>query len=155
MSTLHLGPTPATYLFVPGHRPELIAKARRSAADAVVIDLEDAVAPDQRPAARAATAAALAEHAAEPPASGQQLWVRVNAAGSAEAEADLAALGRAAHARPAAEGDRPGGDRLAGRAGTAAGGHAAGGRVARPGCWPRRRWPRTRWWSGSGSAAWT
>ena len=94
------GPAPATYLFVPGHRPELIAKARRSAADAVVIDLEDAVAPEQRPAARAATAAALAEHAAEPPASGQQLWVRVNAAGSPEAEADLAAIGELlTHAR--------------------------------------------------------
>jgi citrate lyase subunit beta / citryl-CoA lyase len=87
------GPAPTTYLFVPGHRPELIAKARRSAADAVVIDLEDAVAPEQRPAARAATAAALAEHAAEPPESGQRLWVRVNAAGSPEAEADLAVLG--------------------------------------------------------------
>lgn len=93
-------PAPATYLFVPGHRPELIAKARRSVADAVVIDLEDAVAPDQRPAARAATAEALAAHAAEPPESGQQLWVRVNAAGSAEAEADLAALGELlTHAR--------------------------------------------------------
>ncbi len=88
---------PATYLFVPGHRPELIAKARRSAADAVVIDLEDAVAPEQRPAARAATAAALAEPASE---TGQQLWVRINAAGSAEAEADLAALGELlTHAR--------------------------------------------------------
>lgn len=89
--------TPATYLFVPGHRPELIAKARRSAADAVVIDLEDAVAPEQRPTARAATAAALAEPASE---TGQQLWVRINAAGSAEAEADLAALGELlTHAR--------------------------------------------------------
>ena len=88
---------PTTYLFVPGHRPELIAKARRSAADAVVIDLEDAVAPEQRPAARAATAAALAEPASE---TGQQLWVRINAAGSAEAEADLAALGELlTHAR--------------------------------------------------------
>ena len=91
---------PSTYLFVPGHRPELIGKARRSAADAVVIDLEDAVAPDQRPAARAATAAALAEHAATPPTSGQQLWVRINAAGSEAAEADLAALGELlTHAR--------------------------------------------------------
>lgn len=92
--------TPATYLFVPGHRPELIAKARRSAADAVVVDLEDAVAPDQRPAARRAAAAALREHAEHPPASGQQLWVRVNAAGSAEAEADLAVVGELlTHAR--------------------------------------------------------
>lgn len=94
------GPPPASYLFVPGHRPELIAKARQSSADAVVIDLEDAVAPEQRPAARAAAAAALAEHARRSPASRQQLWVRVNAAGSAEAEADLAALGELlTHAR--------------------------------------------------------
>ena len=87
------GPAPSTYLFVPGHLPELIAKARRSAADAVVVDLEDAVAPEQRPAAREATAQALAAHAERPPATGQQLWVRINAAGSAEAEADLAVLG--------------------------------------------------------------
>jgi citrate lyase subunit beta/citryl-CoA lyase len=84
-----IGPAPSTYLFVPGHRPDLIAKARRSAADAVVIDLEDAVAPEQRPAARVATAAVLAEHAElldmeSAPTSAQQLWVRVNAAGSAE-----------------------------------------------------------------------
>jgi citrate lyase subunit beta / citryl-CoA lyase len=87
------GPAPSTYLFVPGNRPELIDKARRSAAGAVVVDLEDAVAPEQRPAAREATARALVAHAERPPATGQQLWVRINAAGSAEAEADLAVLG--------------------------------------------------------------
>ncbi|WP_214365338.1 HpcH/HpaI aldolase/citrate lyase family protein [Pseudonocardia sp. H11422] len=95
-----IGPAPATYLFVPGHRPELIAKARRSAADAVVIDLEDAVPPGQRPAARETTAQALREHAGHPPVTGQQLWVRVNAAGGAEAEADLEAVGELlTHAR--------------------------------------------------------
>lgn len=83
--------TPVSYLFVPGHRPELIAKARRSAADAVVIDLEDAVAPGDRPAARLAAAAALRENADAP--TEQQLWVRINAAGTPEAEADLAAIG--------------------------------------------------------------
>jgi citrate lyase subunit beta/citryl-CoA lyase len=48
-----------SYLFVPGDRPERIAKARASGADAVVVDLEDAVAPANKAAARAAVAGAL------------------------------------------------------------------------------------------------
>jgi citrate lyase beta subunit len=40
-------------LFVPASRPDMIAKASRSAADAVCLDLEDAVAPDQKEASRA------------------------------------------------------------------------------------------------------
>ena len=40
-------------LFVPGSRPDMIAKAARSAADALCLDLEDAVAPEQKEAARA------------------------------------------------------------------------------------------------------
>ena len=45
-------PLPVTYLFVPGNRPERFAKAIASGADAVIIDLEDAVAPDDKVAAR-------------------------------------------------------------------------------------------------------
>lgn len=41
-----------TYLFVPGNRPERFAKALASGADAVVLDLEDAVAEDAKAAAR-------------------------------------------------------------------------------------------------------
>ena len=41
-------------LFVPGSRPEFFEKAMRSAADALTFDLEDAVAPAQKPAARRA-----------------------------------------------------------------------------------------------------
>lgn len=41
-----------TFLFVPANRPERFAKALASGADAVIIDLEDAVAPDDKPAAR-------------------------------------------------------------------------------------------------------
>ncbi len=45
---------PRTYLFVPGDRPERFDKALASGADAVVLDLEDAVAPErQEPRARA------------------------------------------------------------------------------------------------------
>ena len=48
--------TPRTYLFVPGNRPERFAKALASGADAVVLDLEDAVAPAAKDAARDAIA---------------------------------------------------------------------------------------------------
>ena len=53
-------PAPRSYLFVPGDRPERYAKALASGADAIVLDLEDAVAPAAKPAARAAIAAWLA-----------------------------------------------------------------------------------------------
>ena len=45
-----------TYLFVPGNRPERIAKALATGADAVIVDLEDAVPPAEKEAARAAVA---------------------------------------------------------------------------------------------------
>ena len=51
---------PRTYLFVPGDRPERFAKALASGADAVVIDLEDAVGPAAKPAAREAVSSFLA-----------------------------------------------------------------------------------------------
>lgn len=47
-------------LSVPGSRPERIAKAVASAADVVLIDLEDAVAPAEKTAARAQVVQALA-----------------------------------------------------------------------------------------------
>lgn len=45
---------PVTYLFVPGNRPERFAKALASGAGAVILDLEDAVAPADKPLARRA-----------------------------------------------------------------------------------------------------
>lgn len=47
-----------TYLFVPGDRPDRFAKAQASGADRVILDLEDAVRPDQKAAARDAILAA-------------------------------------------------------------------------------------------------
>lgn len=47
---------PLTYLFVPGNRPERFAKALASGADRVILDLEDAVAPDDKAKARGAIA---------------------------------------------------------------------------------------------------
>ena len=64
-------PAARSYLFVPGDRPERFDKAWASRADAVIIDLEDAVAPDKKVQARAAIAAWL--DASRP------VWVRVNA----------------------------------------------------------------------------
>ena len=42
-----------TTLFVPASRPDMIPKAAASAADAVCLDLEDAVAPNEKAASRA------------------------------------------------------------------------------------------------------
>ncbi|GAB2740027.1 HpcH/HpaI aldolase/citrate lyase family protein [Nocardioides pakistanensis] len=53
--------TALTWLFVPGDRPERFAKAAAAGADVVVLDLEDAVAPDAKDAARAAVAGWLDE----------------------------------------------------------------------------------------------
>ena len=50
---------PRSYLFVPGNRPDRFLKACNSGADAVIVDLEDAVPPAERIAARAAVAAWL------------------------------------------------------------------------------------------------
>jgi citrate lyase subunit beta / citryl-CoA lyase len=61
-----------TYLFVPGNRPERIAKALATGADAVIVDLEDAVPPAEKEAARAAVADRLS---AESP-----VLIRVNGA---------------------------------------------------------------------------
>lgn len=43
---------PVTYLFVPGNRPERFSKALAAGAGAVILDLEDAVEPDGKTAAR-------------------------------------------------------------------------------------------------------
>jgi malyl-CoA/(S)-citramalyl-CoA lyase len=48
-------------LFVPGNRPDMAAKAAASAADAVCLDLEDAVAPDDKATARGAIVNTLRE----------------------------------------------------------------------------------------------
>ena len=50
----------STFLFVPGDRPERFDKAFGTDADVVIIDLEDAVAPENKSSARESTLAALA-----------------------------------------------------------------------------------------------
>ncbi len=52
---------PLTWLYVPGDRPNVVAKALDSGADVVLIDLEDAVAPDRKAYALDATVELLAD----------------------------------------------------------------------------------------------
>ena len=78
---------PRTYLFVPGDRPERFSKALASGADAIVIDLEDAVAPAAKDAARATVAAWLGTE----PERGRVV-VRINDEAAPGFAADLAML---------------------------------------------------------------
>lgn len=80
---------PRTYLFVPGNRPERFAKALASGADAVVLDLEDAVAPEAKAAARDAIAA-WATQAGE--AERARIVVRINDAAAPGFAEDLRLL---------------------------------------------------------------
>jgi citrate lyase subunit beta/citryl-CoA lyase len=73
-------------LFVPGDRPDRMEKALAAGADALILDLEDAVAPAAKPEARRAVHAFLDVH---PEAN---LWVRINPLDGAEAERDLDAI---------------------------------------------------------------
>lgn len=77
-----------SFHFIPGSRPEWFSGAGSLGADALVFDLEDAVASD----AKVAAVAALREHLSEP-ASDAAMFVRVNGAGSpiASSENDLLA----------------------------------------------------------------
>ena len=57
---------PTTYLFVPGNRPDRFDKALNSGADAIILDLEDAVDPASKDAAREAVGAWLdSDHATD------------------------------------------------------------------------------------------
>jgi citrate lyase subunit beta/citryl-CoA lyase len=83
---------PRTYLFVPGNRPDRFRKALASGADAVVLDLEDAVAADAKDAAREFVRAWAATAV---PAERAGVVVRINDLGSPHAAADLAAVAAA------------------------------------------------------------
>ena len=83
---------PRSYLFVPGNRPERFDKAQASGADAVVLDLEDAVAPDDKAGARDAVARYLAT-AGE--ALRARLVLRINDTATPWFDADIAMLASA------------------------------------------------------------
>ncbi|MEN2787077.1 HpcH/HpaI aldolase/citrate lyase family protein [Sphingomonas qilianensis] len=73
-------------LFVPGDRPDRMEKALGLGADALILDLEDAVAYPNKPAARAAVAAFLGQRPVG------AVFVRINPLDSGLAEDDLAAV---------------------------------------------------------------
>ncbi len=74
-------------LFVPGDRPERFAKAAASAADALILDLEDSVAASAKAAARQAIAVRLREGAGD-----VAVYVRINPLDTALCADDIAAL---------------------------------------------------------------
>ena len=78
-----------SWLFVPGDSAHKQQKALASAADALILDLEDSVAPAELPRARERVGQLLRERPRIP---GPQLWVRVNAPASGLLHADLAEI---------------------------------------------------------------
>ncbi|MCK0112732.1 CoA ester lyase [Ornithinimicrobium sp. F0845] len=73
-----------SFLFVPGDRPDRFDKAVATGADVVIIDLEDAVAPETKAEARHAATMFISE--------GGRAAVRLNGADSTEHAADVLAL---------------------------------------------------------------
>src|SRR5438132_1758179 len=77
-------------LFVPADGGKKLDKALGCGADAVIVDLEDSIAPDRKVQARASAAAFLAQARAE--AARPRLIVRVNALATGLTDADLDAV---------------------------------------------------------------
>jgi citrate lyase subunit beta / citryl-CoA lyase len=75
-----------SWLYVPGNRPELIGKAARGEADAIVIDLEDSVPAQAKDAARETVRAVFDDRPRKP------IWVRINDVRGPWGEADMTAL---------------------------------------------------------------
>lgn len=78
-----------SWLFAPGDSGRKMEKAAAGPADIVILDLEDAVAEEGKPGARAMVAAFLADR---PEAERARLWVRINPLDGPHALADLAAV---------------------------------------------------------------
>ncbi len=85
-STAPTLPTLRSLLFVPGDRPDRMAKAAMLDADALILDLEDSVTLAAKATARAAVAAFLGKPRR------QLLFVRINPLDSGLADDDLAAI---------------------------------------------------------------
>jgi citrate lyase subunit beta/citryl-CoA lyase len=74
-------------LFVPGDSERKLSRAAAASADAIVVDLEDAVLPDRKATAREAVANWLRGRGDL-----NRIWIRVNEPGSPQLLADLSAL---------------------------------------------------------------
>jgi citrate lyase subunit beta/citryl-CoA lyase len=91
-------------LFVPGDSEKKLAKAQSSPTDALILDLEDSVTPENRPKARS-----LVREYLKHPAT-QALWVRVNPIGSPDYKDDIDAVVASAPAGlviPKVDGPKP------------------------------------------------
>ena len=84
----HPPATARSWLFAPGDSEKKMTKAMEGSADIVLIDLEDAVAPDAKAAARPMVHDFIAAN----PAQRQRLWVRINPFDGPHTLADLAAV---------------------------------------------------------------
>ena len=80
-----------SWMFVPGHRQRMIDKAFGLKADAIMLDIEDGVAPNEKDAARKNIAESLGRK--KTPGSPAR-YVRINAIGHARMDADLEAVVR-------------------------------------------------------------
>jgi citrate lyase subunit beta/citryl-CoA lyase len=76
-----------SFLFVPGDSVRKFESAKKTAADALILDLEDSIAPDQKVAARGITRGMLDGRGAT-----QKIYIRVNALDSGLTLGDLAAV---------------------------------------------------------------
>jgi citrate lyase subunit beta/citryl-CoA lyase len=85
-----------SYLFAPGNQPKLLDRVFRSGADAVVLDLEDAVPAQEKAAARRLVAATVEGVHAPKPADGSvpgpRVFVRINSTGTNHWRADIDAV---------------------------------------------------------------
>ncbi|MET4165794.1 MULTISPECIES: HpcH/HpaI aldolase/citrate lyase family protein [Gordonia] len=79
-----------SFLFVPGDSENKLAKIEQSTADAVILDLEDAVSESRKDIARELVAEFIRSH--EPDVGSPQLWVRINPLDSGSALPDIAAV---------------------------------------------------------------
>src|ERR1700751_2128094 len=120
-----IAPLPAmrSFLFVPADGGKKLDKAMASGADALIVDLEDSIAPGRKAPARELAAAFLGQGLEEP--SRPRLLVRINGLQTGLAGADLDAIVPA----------RPDAIMLPKAEGGAAGGPAAG-RLAARAAWP-------------------
>ena len=81
--------SPHSLLFVPGDSERKLAKCADLGADALILDLEDAVAAERKPAARELARAFLRSPRG---AASAELWVRINALNTPDSRLDLAAI---------------------------------------------------------------
>lgn len=79
-----------SWLYAPGNNPELMAKVFGAGADAVILDLEDAVPPPEKARARDLVAETLAARPADAP--GPPVYVRVNHPSSGLTETEVKAI---------------------------------------------------------------